>query len=333
MSAIKYFVFGGAIVFAAVAFIGYIKKPLVVESEENKSFIEEVSIPPLFKKEAVSDLLPQTQAKKNEENKKLATTGLPEADRVDQLFVTDSSKLGIVETISYTSRAPWVQGRPAWIADYASHYNTSRHFIARSLNKKPDYFTQKASPGARFNVFKKDKKLQFYLLADLSRCRLWFYYIDLDQNERVLLKTYSIGVGRVNQKKQSGYMTPIGKYSIGDKIAIYKPGVTGFFHDEQIEMISVFGTRWIPLDQDIEGCTEPARGLGLHGAPWIKDSETKLWREDREKIGVYDSDGCIRLLSEDIEELFSIVITKPTVIELVKDFNDAKLPGFEREPL
>jgi hypothetical protein len=104
----------------------------------------------------------------------------------------------------------------------------------------------------------------------------------------------------------------------------------GYFQDRQIEMISVFGTRWIPFDQEIEGCTESAKGYGLHGAPWVENPETHQWTEDKDKIGKYDSDGCIRLAAEDIEEIFSIVITKPTVIELVKDFRDAKLPGVEK---
>ena len=94
-------------------------------------------------------------------------------------------------------------------------------------------------------------------------------------------------------------------------------------------MVSVFGTRWLPFDQEIEGCTKPAKGYGLQGAPWVED-EAHQWTEDKSKIGKCDSDGCIRLLAEDIEEIFSIVITKPTTIELVKDFRDAKLPGIEK---
>lgn len=42
--------------------------------------------------------------------------------------------------------------------------------------------------------------------------------------------------------------------------------------------------------------------------------------EDRSKVGKYESDGCIRLASEDIEEIFSIVLTKPTTVEVVKEF-------------
>lgn len=254
-----------------------------------------------------------------------------EVDQIPRLFALDASKLPIVETVSYTSRVPWLKGRPAWIADYATHYATSRHFIARSLNRKPDYFTQKISPGDRFNVLRKDKNLQFHLLIDLSRCRMWFYYIDLDANERMLLKTYRVGLGRSDAKTPSGMLTPVGKYQLGSKIAIYKPATMGFFQDRKIEMIRVFGTRWIPFEKELEGCTEEARGFGLHGAPWVFDSTTGQFIEDRSRIGKYDSDGCIRLFSEDIEELFSIVITRPTTIELVKEFHEAKLPGVEKK--
>jgi len=46
-------------------------------------------------------------------------------------------------------------------------------------------------------------------------------------------------------------------------------------------------------------------------------------------VGQYESDGCIRLSHEDMEELFSVIITKPTLIEIVKNSKDAKLPGVE----
>ncbi len=93
-------------------------------------------------------------------------------------------------------------------------------------------------------------------------------------------------------------------------------------------MIRVFGTRWIPFEKEIEGCSEPAKGFGLHGLPWTSDPTSGALVES--KMSRYDSDGCIRLAQEDIEEIFSIVITKPTTVELVRDFHEAKLPGVER---
>ncbi len=59
----------------------------------------------------------------------------------------------------------------------------------------PIIFLKKLSEGSKFNVFRKDKKINFYLLVDVSRCKMGFYYIDLDTNERVLLKTYRVGLG------------------------------------------------------------------------------------------------------------------------------------------
>jgi hypothetical protein len=258
-----------------------------------------------------------------------AKDDFPAIDRIFQLFTTGPSKLPIVETIQYASSVPWLKGRPAWIADYASHFRTSRHFIARSLNGRADYFSQKVSEGSKFNVFRKDKKIQFYLLADISRCKMGFYYVDLDSNERVLLKTYRIGLGRIDGTKPSGTLTPLGRYLLGNRVAIYQPGMLGIHQDQQVEMIRIFGTRWIPLGQEVERATSLAKGYGIQGAPWVTDPATNQLVEDREKIGAYSSEGCICLCSEDIEELYSIVLTHQTYIDIVKDFHEAKLPGHE----
>ena len=248
-----------------------------------------------------------------------------EEDQVWRLFTTGRQKLPIVETLRYKARVSWLQGRPAWVTDYASHYSTSRHFIARSLNGKKDYYTQKVSPGDQFNILKKE--VSFYLVVDLSRCKMWFYGIDESVKERVLLKTYKVGLGRFNQDSYSGLLTPKGKFSLGDKVAIYKPGMEGYFQDTEVEMVRIFGTRWIPFSEEISGDGDNPRGYGFHGAPWIYDLETESYKEDLLTIGGYDSDGCIRLAQNDIEELYSIVITKPTVVEIVTDFHDAEIPG------
>jgi len=247
----------------------------------------------------------------------------PEADQIDKLFALGGAKLPIVETITYTSRVPWLTGRPAWVADYASHYSTTRHFIARSLNQKPDYFTQKISYGDRFNVLKKDIDLEFYLVIDISRLKMWFYSHDKTNNEKILIKSYNVGLGRKDETKASKFLTPLGKYQLGDRVAIYKEGTKGYFQDQKIEMRQVFGTRWIPFDKEVSDCTEPAKGYGIHGAPWKENTNTGQIEEDLDVVGRYDSDGCIRLASKDVEEIFSIIITKPTTVEIVEDFYQA----------
>jgi L,D-transpeptidase catalytic domain len=255
---------------------------------------------------------------------------LPQADKIEDFFRKVDPRVSIVETITYKSKVPWLKGRPAWISDYASHYKTSRHFIARSLNGKKNYLKQDVALGDRFNVFKKDKDVDFYLVVDIARSKMWFYYHDKTENERVLLKSYDVGLGRMDSMQPSGLLTPLGQYSLGEKIAIYKPKQKGWFNNEKVEMIRVFGTRWIPFDCEIQDCTAPAKGFGIHGAPWVENDKGEL-AEDTSCIGKYESDGCVRLKSDDIEELFSIVISKPTYIVLVKDFFDAQLPGLVKE--
>lgn len=254
---------------------------------------------------------------------------LPEANRVQELFNRVGPKFPIVTTITYKSRVPWQKGRPAWLSDYASHYSTSRHFIARSLNGKPDYLKQDVAEGDRFNVFNPEKKVNFYLLVDTSRCKMWCYYIDMDSKERVLVKTYNVGLGRIDNSKPSGMLTPLGKYTLGDKIAIYKPKLTGYYNGQKVELIRVYGTRWIPFDKEIGEATASPEGFGIQGLPWLPNDKGEL-AENGDSLGKYESDGCIRLATQDIEELFAIIITKPTTIELVRDFHEATLPGKEQ---
>lgn len=256
-------------------------------------------------------------------------TPLPTADRINEFFNRVEPRFPIVQTITYKSRVPWQKGRPAWLSDYAAHYSTSRHFIARSLNGKPDYLKQDVAEGGRFNVLNPDKKVEFYLLIDTSRSKMWFYYLDLDANERVLVKTYDVGLGRIDSTKPSGMLTPLGKYRLGDKIAIYKPKMTGFHNGKKVELVRVFGTRWIPFDKEIGECTASPDGFGVHGVPWVAGDKGELV-ENTDSLGKYESDGCVRLATADVEELFAIIITKPTTIHLVKDFYEADLPGVEK---
>ncbi len=341
MSFPKILFLGAIAVFAIIGGVALIKKKPA--SKTTTSALKTEANLPSPKKEAAQKTVKgekaQTNAKEsrsdkgNQPSKALPASSsvqdFPNIDRVFQLFTTGPAKLPIVETLTYASSVPWLKGRPAWISDYATHYATSRHFIARSLNGVSDYFTQKVSPGSRFNVFRKDKHINFYLLVDLARCKMGFYYLDLDTKERVLLKTFQVAVGRPDSLSSSGSLTPLGTYSLGSKIAIYKPGTSGFFRDQKVEMVSVFGTRWIPFHEAIEGTAVLTKGYGIHGAPWVLDSKTGQMVENREIIGKNESDGSILLSAEDMEELFSIIITKPCFVMIVKDFREARLPGIE----
>lgn len=297
--------------------------PIALESEEHVVRLPAVKLQSKEPSEPVA-----IEVKKEPIAKEAVNIPLPEADRIYQLFNRGEPKLPFIETVVYKSRVPWLKGRPAWLSDYASHYVTSRHFIARSLNGKPDYFKQDVAEGDSFNVFRRDKNIQFHLLIDVGRSKMWFYVLDNDTQERTLLKTYRVGLGRVESQRTSGLLTPLGKYSLGNKVAIYRPKIEGYHNGQKVEMLRVFGSRWIPFEKEISGCTAPAKGLGIHGVPWVVGPSGAL-REDSSSIGKNESDGCIRLQTDDIEELFAILLTKPTVVELVRDFSEAQLPGIE----
>ncbi|NGX42122.1 MAG: hypothetical protein K940chlam7_00399 [Chlamydiae bacterium] len=327
-------------IFGTIGVAAFLKKKDKNEEQSRTTAFEVVSEPieiELYNEVSIASsyLTPEqpivTSKKIPEESKEISPISvedLPEANRIDEFFNKRDPRLPIVQTIVYKSRVSWQKGRAAWIADYASHYKTSRHFIARSLNGKADYEKQDIGEGDRFNVFREDKDFEFYLLIDILSSRMWFYCYDKDTNERVLLKTYAVGLGRPDDGSESGYLTPLGKYTLGDKIAVYRPKTMAFHHGEKIEMVRVFGTRWIPFGEEVSDCTASPKGYGIHGLPLSQNEKGELV-ENTETLEKYESDGCIRMATEDIEELFAIIITKPTTVELVKGFHKATPPGEE----
>ncbi|MCH9632294.1 MAG: hypothetical protein S4CHLAM6_06260 [Chlamydiae bacterium] len=345
MSLPRFFLFSTVGLFMVIGLMGWMKKgkekhsiPVSttavqeIEFKNNDSKIT-AQVPSKKERKASSKA---TQKKLSKEKALTASMAppsseqLPEANYIGSFFDPAALKLPIVETITYSRRVPWLKGKFAWVSDYASHYKTSKHFIARSLNKKADYFTQNVKNGDRLNVLRTDKDFYFYLLIDTSRSKMWFYYVDKDLNQRTLVKTYTVGLGRLDDTKASGSLTPIGKYTLGEKIAVYKPGVMGHFNNEKVEMVQIFGTRWIPFGEEIEGCTAPAKGFGLHGTRLIKNPNGD-YTEDISEVGKFESDGCVRVKQHEMEELFAIIVSRPTVVELVKDFHEAKLPGEDKK--
>jgi len=108
-----------------------------------------------------------------------------------------------------------------------------------------------------------------------------------------LFKRYSVGTGKFGK-------TPAIEFEIVDKIV--EPTWTRFTDNTKIEYgdpENVLGTRWMKIvSEDRPDIT----GFGIHGT-WEPDS-----------IGSQSSAGCIRMLNEDVEELFDIVPRKTVVI-------------------
>lgn len=118
--------------------------------------------------------------------------------------------------------------------------------------------------------------------------------IHVDKSEFVLLldngdelyRLYRVGIGKHNK-------TPVGTFVISNKVvhpAWTPPGKNYPYGDPE----NPLGTHWLGLDP--VGDTDPSlRGYGIHGT----------W--EPETIGTDASRGCIRMLNEDVKELFDFV--------------------------
>lgn len=108
-----------------------------------------------------------------------------------------------------------------------------------------------------------------------------------------LFKRYAVGTGKFGK-------TPAVTFSIVDKII--EPPWTRPSDNKQIEYgdpENVLGTRWMKI---VSADHPEITGYGIHGT-WQRDS-----------IGKQSSAGCIRMLNEDVEQLFDLVPRKTTVI-------------------
>ena len=107
-----------------------------------------------------------------------------------------------------------------------------------------------------------------------------------------LFKRYSVGPGMFGK-------TPAVEFTLVDKIV--EPPWTRPSDNRQIEYgdpENVLGSRWMA----IKSTDHPElTGFGIHGT-WERDS-----------IGKQSSAGCIRMLNEDVEELFDLVPRKTSV--------------------
>ncbi len=167
---------------------------------------------------------------------------------------------------------------------YEVQFGDSLYAIARRFNttvpllkRSNELKTDRIRPGQTLKVTPGN----YRLVADKSEFTLSLYL-----NER-LVKVYLVAVGR------EGRCTPTGEFEITDKLidpVWYSPDGfrRPFGHPKNI-----LGTRWI-------GICLP--GYGIHGTT------------QPETIGKRATQGCVRMLNEDVEELFDLVTPGTPVI-------------------
>jgi len=119
------------------------------------------------------------------------------------------------------------------------------------------------------------------------------FVLEVDKSDRTMtvvingnrLKRYSVGLGRFGK-------TPLGTFTtvVHQTNPDWSPPSGGIvpFGDP----LNVLGTRWISI---VDASRPDIKGFGIHGTT------------DRESIGGETSNGCIRMLNEDVEEVFLLI--------------------------
>ena len=166
-------------------------------------------------------------------------------------------------------------------------HNTSIETVQRGNNMKLTNLNVQL--GKTLNIYKGD----WEIIISKSRRKLYLF------DGKKIFKVYDIGIGKQNR-------TPTGVFKTGGKRKNpdwYSPKGKILFGDKE----NVLGTRWIRLIPNGK-TSRQVSGLGIHGT----------W--DPTSIGKAESNGCLRLLNKDVEELFAIMPNerKPIPATIIK---------------
>jgi lipoprotein-anchoring transpeptidase ErfK/SrfK len=271
------------------------------KSDEEEVLIPEPAMPTLGFEPGISDLAPppiiaieaspevqsaisdaraaldagQLLEAKNQLDTIVATSPDPEAIRL----LGDVNMKLLKSAIPMPGKERYAIQSGDYLQKIAKNYNSTVALIKNMNGMQSD--TIRA--GAALMVYNSD----FSIRVSKSRNTL-----DLLAGDK-LFKRYSVGTGKFGK-------TPAVEFKIVDKIT--EPPWTRFTDGKQIEYgdpENVLGTRWMKIVSDDH---PEITGFGIHGT-WERDS-----------IGQQSSAGCIRMLNEDVEELFDLVPRKTTVI-------------------
>ena len=169
----------------------------------------------------------------------------------------------------------------------AMKHNTSVEAVQRSNNMKLTDFNVQL--GKTYNIYVG----KWEIIISKSRRKLYLF------DGKKLFKAYGVGIGKQDR-------TPTGSFKTGGKRKNpdwYSPKGKVPFGDPK----NVLGTRWIRLNPNGK-TSRQVSGLGIHGT-WAPES-----------IGKAESNGCLRLLNKDVEELFAILPNerKPVPVTIIE---------------
>jgi LysM repeat protein len=175
---------------------------------------------------------------------------------------------------------------------FTVHHEIQKGEILSTIARKHDTFVDsiKRINGLKSDIIRPGTRLKIdkshYLLEiDISDHMLMLHR--LWDNETNFVKRYSVGTGKNDN-------TPRGTFKIDLKQkepTWYKTGSKPIPYGSKENLL---GTRWMGID---------CPGYGIHGT-WEPDS-----------VGIASSAGCIRLINEEVEELYDIVpLGTPVII-------------------
>ncbi len=157
------------------------------------------------------------------------------------------------------------------LSSIARKFNTTVALLEKSNNLKSSVIR----PGQKIKVTTN----KFSIVMDIKRNELFLNYDDK------LFKRYKISSGADDSS------TPLGNFEIKEKIKdpTWYPVSGGVIPPSSAE--NILGSRWMGLWK-----SRTKTGYGIHEAV------------DPSDIGKYVTNGCIRMIKEDLEELYDIVI-------------------------
>lgn len=183
------------------------------------------------------------------------------------------------------------------VMDKLSSVGIELLFTPRPMPEKEEYTVQSGDSlaklakkfGTTIELIKKSNNISGSMIKIGDRLRIFSgtFSVNIDKSTNLLdlylndvfFKRYRVGTGEYNR-------TPVGEFTITDRIpqpTWWRPdGKSVPYGDPDNEL----GTHWLSLN---------IRGYGIHGT----------WEPDT--IGKQASAGCVRLVNEEIEELYSIL--------------------------
>jgi lipoprotein-anchoring transpeptidase ErfK/SrfK len=181
----------------------------------------------------------------------------------------------IFSGLSYPNSLTYTVEKGDTLEKIAKKFNLTAALI-KKINKLTKDFIY---PGQIFKLIKVDDTNKFHILVKKSKHKLYLFY------GKNLVREYVVAIGHPQDSP-----TPEGKFIISSRLV--NPAWKGVpFGDPK----NILGTRWM-------GFNDPYANYGIHGTT------------QPETVGQEVTNGCVRMLNTDAEDLFDFVTIGTQVI-------------------